>query len=48
MGIAIKGRLEVSKWIDDQDKNRTNVNIIAEHVIFLPREIEEYSADLNS
>ncbi len=48
MGIAIKGRLEVSKWIDEQDKNRSNINIIAEHIIFLPRETDAYSADLDS
>ncbi|WP_025724785.1 single-stranded DNA-binding protein [Acholeplasma granularum] len=42
MGIALKGRLEVSKWIDDNDSKRSNINIIAEQIVFLPREIENY------
>ncbi len=46
MGIAIKGRLEMSHWVDETDKNRANVNIIAEQLFFLPKEVDETIADL--
>lgn len=47
MGIAIKGRLETSKWVDEHDQNRSSINIVCERLIFLPREGEDFSANLN-
>ncbi len=47
MGIAIKGRLEVSKWVDENDKNRSNINIVAERVVFLPKDNEEFVASVD-
>jgi len=47
MGIAIKGRLEMNHWKDENDKGRANVNIVAEQVVFLPSEIDEPLADMN-
>lgn len=47
MGVGIKGRLEVSKWTDDQDNLRSNINIVTEHIIFLPKDIETFQADVS-
>lgn len=47
MGIAIKGRLEVSQWVDDDQNNRSTINIVCERLIFLPKEGDDVEANLN-
>lgn len=47
MGIALKGRLETSRWVDDHDQNRSTINIICERLIFLPKEGDDFSANFN-
>ena len=47
MGIAIKGRLETSKWVDQNEQTRFNVDIIVETLMFLPKNYEAETADLD-
>jgi len=47
MGIALKGRLEVSKWVDDDEKNRSNIQIVVERIIFLPKDDDAYFEAIN-
>jgi single-strand DNA-binding protein len=40
MGIAIKGRLEVHKWKDENEEQRHTVDIVVERLIFLPKDVD--------
>ncbi len=40
MGIALKGRLENSRWKDKDENERFSNNIIVESIIFLPKDID--------
>jgi len=35
-GVRVVGRLKQDRWIDDDEKNRSRIKIIAEHVEFKP------------
>ena len=35
-GVRVVGRLKQSRWVDSEEKNRTKVSIIAEHIEFKP------------
>lgn len=47
MGIAIKGRLETSKWTDENNQSRYNVVIVTESLMFLPKSYELETADFS-
>ena len=40
MGVAIKGRLEVHKWKDENEEQRHTVDIVVERLIFLPKDVD--------
>lgn len=35
-GVRVVGRLKQSRWVDSEEKNRSKVSIIAEHIEFKP------------
>lgn len=35
-GVRVVGRLKQDRWIDDDEKNRSRIKVVAEHVEFKP------------
>lgn len=35
-GVRVVGRLKQDRWVDDEEKNRTKIKIVSEHVEFKP------------
>ncbi|WP_428768994.1 single-stranded DNA-binding protein [Treponema sp. HNW] len=35
-GVRVVGRLKQSRWVDSEEKNRSKISIVAEHIEFKP------------
>ncbi|MGI5174221.1 single-stranded DNA-binding protein [Treponema sp. OMZ 840] len=35
-GVRVVGRLKQSRWVDSEEKNRSKITIVAEHIEFKP------------